>query len=126
MGRNGPKQCCQIRTSGIGYEIRTNMNCLVRNVIYVIQCRSCGLTYIGETVNLRQRMSKHRFGCSSLANVSQEVSRHLWECGMGFVVCPLYKMKKESKIAHLVMEDKLIKLLKPDLNRDQSNLLQLI
>ena len=102
------------------------MNCLVRNIIYVIECKKCGFTYIGESVDLRQRMSAHRFNSSSPANACQEVSRHLWECGMGFSVCPLFKMQQESKIARLVMEDKLVKILKPDLNRDQRNLLHLL
>ena len=35
------------RNSGITYEIKAKMNCLVRNIIYVIQCKKCGLTYIG-------------------------------------------------------------------------------
>ena len=93
---------------------------------YVIQCKKCGFTYIGESVNLRHKMSAHRFSCSSLNNVCQEVSRHLCECGMGFHICPLFKMKQEGKIARLVMEDKLVKLLKPDLNRDKRNLLHLL
>ena len=49
----------------------------------------------------------------------------LCKCGEGFWRCPIYKVKQESKIARLVMEDKLIKKLKPDLNRDQRNLLHL-
>ena len=114
------------RNSGITFNIKAKMTCLVRNVIYVIQCRKCGFTYIGESVNLRHRMSAHRFNSSSLNNVCQEVSRHLCECGMGFYVCPLFKMKLEGKIARLVMEDKLVKMLKPDLNRDKRNLLHLL
>ena len=33
--------------------------------------------------------------------------------GVGFWVCPIFKVKRESKIARLVYEDKFIKLLKP-------------
>ena len=113
------------RNSGIDFNIKAHMDCNSRNLIYVIQCKGCGQTYIGETVNLKQRMSKHRTQSSSLMNASQEVSRHLCVCGKGFSVCPIFKVKRESKIARLVHEDKLIKLLKPDLNRDQRNILQL-
>ena len=114
------------RNADITYEIKTKMNCLVRNVIYVIQCKKCGFTYVGETVDLRRRMSEHRSGIKSWINASQEVHRHLWRCGMGFYVCPIFKMKQENKIARLVVESKLIELLKPDLNTDERNLLHLL
>ena len=35
------------------------MDCTVRNVIYVIKCRGCGKYYIGETTNLRNRVTLH-------------------------------------------------------------------
>ena len=111
--------------SGINFEIKTTMDCTVRNLVYVTQCKKCSKTYIGETVNLRQRMSKHRADSSSLMNASQDVSKHHYECAKGFWVCPIYKVKKENKISRLVIEDKLIKMLKPDLNRDQRNILHL-
>ena len=111
--------------SGIDFEIRARMDCTSRNLIYTIQCKHCSLTYIGETVNLRNRMSKHRFDSYSPSRASQEVSRHLSKCEGGFWVIPIYKVQKENTISRLVIEDKLIKLLKPDLNRDQRNILQL-
>ena len=112
--------------SGINFEIKTRMDCTVRNLIYVIQCKKCSLTYIGETVNLRSRMSKHRFDSDTLQNATQDVSKHLFKCGEGFWVCPIFKVRRENKIARLVIEDKLIKMLKPDLNRDQRNILHLL
>ena len=54
-----------------------------------------------------------------------EVSKHLFRCGQGFKMCPLVKVKEECKILRLVIEDNLIKLLKPDLNADRRNLLHL-
>ena len=132
-GRNKCASCADIlevssfyfRNSGINFEIRTPMDCTVRNLIYVIQCKKCSFTYIGETVNFRRRMSAHKSNSSSSFNASADVSRHLCKCGEGFWRCPIYKVKQESKISRLVMEDKLIKKLKPDLNRDQRNLLHL-
>ena len=41
---------------------------------------------------------------------------------MGFNICPLFKVGEENKIARLVKEDKLITLLKPDLNPGVENL----
>ena len=112
------------RNSGITFEIKTPMNCTVRNVIYVIVCKLCGHTYIGETVNFRRRMSKHKTDCNNV-NAPMEVSRHLRRCGQGFWKLPIYKVKKESKIDRLVFENKLVNWLKPDLNRDQRRLLHL-
>ena len=100
------------------------MNCTVRNLVYVIQCKKCGYTYIGETVNFRRRMSSHKSN-SDKADAVMEVNRHLYACGKGFWKCPIFKVKEENKISRLVSEDKLVKLLKPDLNRDQRNLLHL-
>ena len=54
-----------------------------------------------------------------------EVSRHIYECGKGFTICPIMKVKEDCKILRLVLEDGLIKLLKPDLNADTRNLLHL-
>jgi len=70
-------------------------------------------------------MNKHRSDSGSRFAATQENTRHLYQFGMGFNICPLFKVWEENKIARLVKEDKLIKLLKPDLNRDQRNILQL-
>ena len=112
------------RNSGITFEIKTPMDCTVRNLVYVIQCKGCGYTYIGETVNFRHRMSSHKSN-SGQKDAVMEVNRHLYTCGKGFWKCPIFKVKEENKISRLVFEDKWIKLLKPDLNRDQRNLLHL-
>ena len=112
------------RNSGINFEIKAAMDCTVRNCIYVIQCKGCGDTYVGETVNFRNRMSKHKTNSASLDAV-MEVSRHLCRCGKGFWKCPIFKVKVENKINRLVVEERLVKLLKPDLNRDRRNLLHL-
>ena len=111
--------------SGVDFQIKTPMDCTVRNLIYVIQCKNCGLTYIGETVNFRRRMSQHKSNSASLANAAMEISRHLYKCGAGFWKCPIFKVQKENKMARLVIEDRLIKWLKPELNRDTRNLLHL-
>ena len=112
------------QNSGINFEIKTPMNCTVRNVIYVLQCKLCSQTYIGKTVNFRSRMSSHKTS-SRDPDSAMEVGSHLYRCGEGFWKLPLFKVKVENKIARLVIENKLIKMLKPDLNRDTRNLLNL-
>ena len=101
------------------------MSCITRNLVYALFCKNCGHSYVGETTNLRSRMAAHRTNSKHLDDTSQEVSIHLHACGKGFHVVPLYKIGVENKIARLVKEDNLIKFLKPDLNKDQRNILQL-
>ena len=110
--------------SGIDFEIKVPMTCTVRNVIYLLQCKGCNKTYIGETVNFRNRMSSHKTN-STNPDSTMEVYSHLYKCGKGFWKLPLFKVKVENKIARLVIENNLIKKLMPDLNRDQRNLLHL-
>ena len=107
------------------FDIRFAMNCLVRNVVYAIFCKKCGKSYIGETINFRDRMNAHRSAINMGTNASMEISRHIYNCGEGFTACPILKVKEECKILRLVKEDKLIKLYKPDLNKDQRNILGL-
>ena len=101
------------------------MDCYVRNVIYPLFCGGCAQSYIGETVCLRDRANSHRSNSKCEDNAVMEVSRHLYECGRGFKICPIVKVKEDCKILRLVLEDGLIKLLKPDLNTDTRNLLHL-
>ena len=113
------------RNAGINFQIKYSMSCTTRNLIYAIICKKCGHSYIGETTNLRSRMTKHRTDSKALDNASQEVSLHLYNCGKGFHALPIFKLREENKIARLVKEAHLIKLLKPDLNKDQRNILLL-
>ena len=113
------------RNSGITYNIKHPMTCTARNVIYATICKNCGCTYVGETINLRSRMSAHRSNSKTLDAAAQASSKHLHECGKGFHILPLFKLREENKIARLVKEDYFIKLLKPDLNNDSRNLLKL-
>lgn len=94
-------------------------------MIYALFCGGCSQSYIGETVNLRNRASSHRSNAKSEDRAVMEVSRHLYGCGRGFKICPILKIHEDSKIMRLVMEDYCIKLLKPDLNADRRNLLHL-
>lgn len=111
--------------AGVSFRIKATMDCTVRNVIYALFCGGCGQSYIGETVCLRDRATAHRSNSKSEDNAVMGVSRHLYRCGQGFKICPIVKVKEECKILRLVIEDALIKLLKPTLNRDMRNLLHL-
>ena len=101
------------------------MDCTVRNVIYALFCGGCAQSYIGETVCLRERANSHRSMSYYQDSAVMEVSRHFYRCKQGFKICPIVKVREECKIMRLVIEDWMIKLLKPDLNTDQRNLLHL-
>lgn len=111
--------------AGFSFRINTKMDCTVRNVIYALFCGGCTHSYIGETVCLRDRANSHRSNSKTEEAAVMEVSNHIYRCGQGFKMIPLVKVKEECKILRLVIEDNLIKLLKPDLNADKRNLLHL-
>lgn len=111
--------------AGVSFRIRATMDCNVRNVIYALFCGGCAQSYIGETVCLRDRATAHRSNSKTADNAVMKVSRHLHRCGKGFKICPIFKVKEQCKILRLVIEDNLMKLLKPDLNADRRNLLHL-
>ena len=47
--------------TGSTHKIRFEFKCTTRNLVYLIQCRRCGLQYVGETGNpLHTRMNSHR------------------------------------------------------------------
>ena len=111
--------------AGCAIRVNAKLDCTARNVVYALFCRGCLKYYIGETVCLRDRASAHRSNSKSEDRAVMEVSSHLFKCGQGFKICPIFKLNEECKILRLVVEDNLIKLLKPDLNRDRRNLLHL-
>ena len=43
----------------ITFTVNADMNCTVKNVMYVIECRGCEKYYIGETNNRRKRTTLH-------------------------------------------------------------------
>ena len=58
------------------FQIRQSINCLSKNVIYLIYCNTCGVQYVGETKNtLRMRMTQHRSAIKT-KKVDQPVAKH--------------------------------------------------
>ena len=48
--------------TGEHFKLKLRASCKTTNVIYLIQCRRCGLQYVGETGQpLHSRMNSHRF-----------------------------------------------------------------
>ena len=84
--RSRCKTCLTIITSssffshhtGRQYTIRDSTSCKYSNLVYLIQCRSCGCQYIGETNQaLNEEMNSHR--------ACRYINRKTEACG-----CPLH------------------------------------
>ncbi|XP_078600510.1 uncharacterized protein LOC144875445 [Branchiostoma floridae x Branchiostoma japonicum] len=68
-GRNKCSTCTHIKKinyftshrTGERHLIRNHINCQSRNIVYLIQCKKCGLQYVGETKQtLANRLNGHR------------------------------------------------------------------
>jgi len=60
--------------------IKSNMDCDTRNVVYVIICNGCNKKYIGETTNLRSRVTLHNQHINHPELRKIPLSKHLVEC----------------------------------------------
>ena len=98
-------QCCDNIVEGNCVEmedgeifvIQQSMNCKTENVVYVLFCNNCPMTYIGETgQKLCTRTSEHRCHIMNEAYRKLEVSHHVFECAghlpIPFRIMPIYKM----------------------------------
>ena len=82
------------------FHIKTEMTCQTSNVIYVIFCRGCNKSYIGETgEQLNKRACGHRTQVFNPSYRALEVCHHIAECGGSnregpppFRIAPFFKM----------------------------------
>jgi hypothetical protein len=98
---------------------KTDMSCDVKNVIYIIICKGCKGEYIGETNELRKRITVHRQQIRNPLTRMLKVSEHIDNCTQTepkFSVFPFYKMQTDSVLKRRQMEQHFITLFKPNLN----------
>ena len=121
------KRCgtCDHITEGSSYNfnnrtfnIKSNMNCDTKNVIYVITCPVCQAFYIGETrTTLRTRVRVHKQQMCNGEYRQLKVSKHLHFCGKdNFHIFPFYKLYSSNDIERKNKESYFIDILKPSLN----------
>ena len=124
-------KCCMniIETSSyyfrdldLHFEIRADMNCNSKNLIYVLFCNSCNARYVGQSgCELRSRATGHRQNIREKDKAFLYVSKHIGDCAHSmdppFRILPIYKMKSENEEERLKMERHFIIKLKPSLNR---------
>lgn len=100
------------------FKIRYNFTCTSKNLIYLIKC-ICGLTYIGECANLKQRTLLHRSNINCEQNRVLQVSKHLFSCSNGeFKLYPFFKCKTQTEIERKRKELHFIHKYKPQLNSE--------
>ena len=95
------------------------MSCTVKYVIYVIECRGCGKYYIGETNNLRNRVTLHNQHIRHEQLRKIPVSGHIASCSNTdpkYYIFPFFKMRTDSVIERREKEKYFIRKYKPDLN----------
>ena len=84
--------------SGYNYKITEKMSCNTSNIIYLVECKECGIQYIGETsMSLRARTQKHRH---TIYDDIESVGHHFnsGACLLDdFQVTPIFKCPKVIK-----------------------------
>ena len=103
--------------AGIIYKFKDSFDCNTKDCIYVLTCGGCANYYIGKTVNLRNRMTRHRRDVKYDEFCLAYVHKHIDVCGKGeFFTTPFFKVKTKGATAHLSIESFFIRKFKPLLN----------
>ena len=93
------------------------MNCKEGNVIYLIICAKCESFYVGQTENLRKRVTLHKEQIRHDQYIYLTVSEDLKICNDGkFKIFPIYHCKDPSRLIRESKEREIIGLRKPDPN----------
>lgn len=104
------------KNSTVPFEIKRNLTCNSKNVLYVIECSNCHDNYIGCTISLSNRTSLHKSNIKIANNRNLYVSKHIFQCSGGhFKIMPIYQTDLATTIE--LKEQHLIDKYKPALNR---------
>ena len=83
--------------SGVCFKIKTKMTCEVKDVIYVVTCSWYGKQYIGETEDLRDRVTIHNQQINHPQYRHLNVSCHIARCvirrRLKYKICPILKLR---------------------------------
>ena len=60
------------------FKLRQNVNCLSRNVVYLVTCKKCQMQGVGETTDFKKRMANYR-SCIRNGKISCNVDKHFVE-----------------------------------------------
>ena len=97
------------------FKLKLRASCKTSNVIYLIQCRRCGLQYVGETGQpLHSRMNSHRFNISHGRIDESPVAAHFTSEGhteTDLSVMIIDRCWKEDTILRKIRESRWIRTL---------------
>ena len=104
--------------NGKTWHVKCSMNCKSRNIIYILICAKCRSFYVGQTENLRQRVTLHRQQINHEEYSHLAVSEHIRRCSNGnFQIMPIYQCDSHSsRLTRELKERDIITILQPDLN----------
>ena len=86
------------KTTGEWFTIRIHAWCKTSNIIYLIECRRCGLQYVGESGQpLHKRMNGHRFDITHGRIEESPVAAHFRSAGHSeadLLVCAIDRLDR--------------------------------
>ena len=104
--------------NGKTWYVKCPMNCKSRNIICILICAKCRSFYVGQTENIRQRVTLPRQQINHEEYSHLTVSEHIRRCSSGnFQIMPIYQCDSHS--SRLIRESKerdIITILQTDLN----------
>ena len=101
-------------------DIKYQFDCTSGGLIYKIACIGCDEYYIGQTVNLRQRVNKHNFNLRHFEERKCKVHKHLYACvdawESSYTITPFFKVFNPTPARLQATEDYFVRKYKPTLN----------
>jgi len=109
-----------LEIKGRTFYVKENMDCKVKNVMYVLRCNGCSEFYIGQTGDkLRNRRTVHDQQIRDPSTRQLPVSAHIDNCSKGhpkYSIFPFYKFHTDDVSARLPKERYFIDKYSPKLN----------
>ena len=62
--------------TGLSYHCMSNVSCRSSNVVYALQCKKCGMQYVGQTMLRIKDRFVHHFYDISVGNHQKSVGHH--------------------------------------------------
>lgn len=106
--------------AGAVFTLKNKFDCLSGGVIYKISCMGCDEYYLGLTIHLRNRVTKHKSDLYNYQNRNMKVHKHIFDCagidGTPFKIIPFFKVNDPTPTRLQATEDYFVRKFKPSLN----------
>lgn len=94
------------------FKLLKPFSCTSKDIIYKIACKGdgCSQFYLGQTVHLRNRVTKHKSDLRYEINRNMKVHKHIHACAASdyefpFTIVPFYHVRQGTLTARLTIED---------------------